>query len=77
MKTLSYSNVKYSPRVPLLLLTVEEIERENIDFIDVVVVVLLLLSFFSIKHKLKSIHHIQMICTTNECSAIKALPFLG
>ena len=38
MKTLSYSYVKYSPRVPWLLLTVEKIEHENFDFV--------LLSFF-------------------------------
>ena len=33
MKALSYSYVKYSPRVPLLLLTVKKIERENFDFV--------------------------------------------
>ena len=41
-KALSYSYVKYSSRVPLLLLTVEKIERENFDF----VLFLLLSSFF-------------------------------
>ena len=40
MKALSYSYVKYSLRVPLLLLTVKKIEVENFDFVDV----LLLLS---------------------------------
>ena len=29
MKTLSYSKVKYTPRVPLILLTVEKIARED------------------------------------------------
>ena len=33
MKTLTYSYVKYSLRVPLLLLTVEKIEHENFDFV--------------------------------------------
>ena len=33
MKTLSYSYVKYSPRVPLLLLTVKKIKRENFNFV--------------------------------------------
>ena len=32
MKTLSYSYVNYNPRISLLLLTVEKIERENFDF---------------------------------------------
>ena len=32
MKTLSYSYVKYSLRVPLLLLTVKKIKCENFDF---------------------------------------------
>ena len=31
MKTLRYSNVQYSPRVPLILLTVEKIEGDNFD----------------------------------------------
>ena len=31
MKTLSYSYVKYAPRVPLIILTVEKIESENFD----------------------------------------------
>ena len=33
MRTLSYSNVKYTLRVPLSLLTVEKIEYENFDFV--------------------------------------------
>ena len=33
MKTFTYSYVKYSPRVPLVLLTVEKIERKNFDFV--------------------------------------------
>ena len=33
MKTLSYSNMKHTTRVPLILLTVEKIERENLDFV--------------------------------------------
>ena len=40
MKTLSYSKVKYTSRVSLILMTVEKIEHENFDF------VLFLLSFF-------------------------------
>ena len=39
MKTFSYSNVKYTPRVPFILLIVKKIECENFDF------VLFLLSF--------------------------------
>ena len=60
MKTFSYSDVKHSPTVPLLFLTVEKIECENFDF------VLLLLSsflFFFIKHNSKSTRCIQTICT--------------
>ena len=33
MQTLSYSNVKYTPMVPLILLIVEKIKRENFDFV--------------------------------------------
>ena len=33
MKTLSYSNVKYTLRITLILLTVEKIEHENFDFV--------------------------------------------
>ena len=47
MKTLSYSYVKYTTRVPLLVLTVEKIDYENFDFVVVVVV---LLSFFLFHH---------------------------
>ena len=48
MKTFSWSYVKYSPRVPLLLLTVEKIESENS------ILFFLFLSFFSIKHNSKA-----------------------
>ena len=33
MKILTYSNVMCAPRVPLILLTVEKIERGNFDFV--------------------------------------------
>ena len=46
-KTTSYSNVKYSPRAPLILLTVEKIEHENFDF---VFLVSFLVFFFYFKH---------------------------
>ena len=79
MKALSYFYVKCSPRVPLHLLTVEKIERENFD-----VVVLLLLSsssssffFFSLMHNSKSIRHIQTNHTPSDCSTLKDLPFFG
>ena len=31
MKIVSYSKIKHTPRVPLILVTVEKIERENFD----------------------------------------------
>ena len=78
MKTLSYSDVKYTPRVPLSLLTVKKIKSENLDY-----VVLLLLSQFlvlSLRHKYmqKRIGHIyvQMIYTPNDCCTIRDFPFL-
>ena len=52
MKTLSYSYVKYSPRVSLLLLTVEKIERESFDF-ALLLLLSFFLSFFSIMHNSK------------------------
>ena len=62
MKTLSYSYVKYSPRVPLILLAVEEIKCKNFDF----VLLLLLLSFFSLTHN--SNCTLYTICTPNNSS---------
>ena len=43
MKTLSYSYVKYSSGVPLLLLTVEKVKHENFDFVLHLFLFLLLL----------------------------------
>ena len=73
MKTLIYSYVQYSPRVPLLLLKFEKIIRENFDF----VVLSFFLSFFSITHNSKSIRYIRTNHTPNECTTIRDLPFLG
>ena len=42
---LSYSKVKYTPKVLLILLTVEKIARENFDFVH-----LLLSSFLLFPH---------------------------
>ena len=42
MKALSYSYVKRSSRVPLLLLTVRKIESENFDFVLVIILLFLL-----------------------------------
>ena len=54
MKNLSYSNVKYTPRVPLILLTVEKIECENFN--------LVLLSFSTqITQKLHSAHQTKQL----------------
>ena len=33
MKTLSYSKIKYTPTVPIILTTIKKIERENFDFV--------------------------------------------
>ena len=68
MKTLSYFNLKHSPRVPLVSFTVEKIRRENFYFV--------LSFFFSIIHNSKSIWRIQTILTLNERSTIEDLPFV-
>ena len=47
MITLSYSNVKYTPRVSLILPTVEKVERKNFDLVVVVVFLFLFFSFLS------------------------------
>ena len=63
MKTLSYSNVKYTHRLSSILLTVKKIERENFDFV--------LLSFPSrIPHKLDSIYERSACQTTPLLSEI-------
>ena len=70
MKTFSYSNVKYTLRVLLILLTVEKIERENFHF------VVLLLSFLSCITQKLYMQRIRVICTPNKCSTVRDL-FLG
>ena len=58
-KTLSYSYVKSSLRVPFLFLAVEKIERKNLDFSKFWFCTSsssFFLSFFSIKHNSKSIY---------------------
>ena len=45
MKALSYPYVKYNPCVPLLLLTVEKIERKIFDFVLLLRLLLLYLLF--------------------------------
>ena len=68
-KTLSYSKVKHIPRVPLILLTVEKIEGENFDFLS---------SFFFLTNNNPiTVPSIQIICTPNNCSTIRDLPFVG
>ena len=69
MKTLSSSYVKYTSRVPLILLTVAKIKSKKFDF------VLLLSSFPSCI--IQSIRHIQMIHAPNDCTSIRDLPFHG
>ena len=67
MKILSYSNVRYTPGVPLILLTLERVKYENFDF----GLFSFSVCFFSFMHNLKSVLHIQMICTPNDSSTIK------
>ena len=57
-ETLRYSNVKYTPRISLVLLTVKKIERE-------ISLVLSSLFFLSLMHNSKTVKHIQTICTPN------------
>ena len=64
-ETFSYFDVKYTPRVPSILLTVKKIGCENFDFV-----------LFSITHNSKSVWHIQMICTPYNCSTIRDLFFV-
>ena len=73
MKALSYSYVKYSPRVPLLRLTVKKIERESFDF---VLLLLLLSSSFPsrVTRKYKAYTNEPH---TFDCATIRDLPFLG
>ena len=73
MKTFSYFYVKYRPRVPLLLLTVEKIQCKNFDF---VIVVPLSSFLFFIMHNSKSILLLRTIQTPNECTTIRNLRFL-
>ena len=70
MKTLRYSNVKYTPRVPLICCTVEKIKCEIFDF------VLLFSSFFPHTYLKKCIAY-TMIFIPNNCSTIRDFPFLG
>ena len=65
MKALSHSYVKYSPRVPLVLFTVEKIECENFDFV------------FSLIHNWKSVLRIWTSYTPNDCTTIRDFPFFG
>ena len=73
MKTISYCNVKYARRLPLLLLTVENIECENFDF----VLLSSFIPFFSFMHNSNTVQCIHKICTPNDCSTIRDFPFLG
>ena len=63
MKTLSYSKIKYTPRVPLILITVEKIEHQIFDFIFLLSFFLsfffFLFFFLSLTHKSKSIRRIR------------------
>ena len=81
MKTLSYSKVKYTPRVPLILHTLKKLHMKmSISFF-----LFLLLSFiifffssFSLTYSSsKSTWHIWMICTQNDCSTTRDYSFLG
>ena len=58
---LSISMVKYTPRVPLILLTVQKIECENFNLV-------LSFYFLSFPHAwLKNMPHLQTTCTPNGC----------
>ena len=70
-KTLSYSNVMYIPRVPLILLTVEKIECEKFDFALVSFFFACFLSFPSyITQKLYSVYKRSAYQTTALLSEI-------
>ena len=73
MKILSYFNVKYTLRVLLILLTVEKIKYENVDLLFF----LSSSSFFSFTHNSETGGCIQTICTPNDYSTIRDVPFLG
>ena len=79
MKAVSYSYVKYSPRVRLLLSTVEKIEHENLNFVLLLssFFFLFLLSFYSLTHNSKRIRRIQTNHTPEDCTTLKDLPFFG
>ena len=66
MKMLSYSNAKYVPRIPILLI-VEKIKHENFDFVIRSFFFLLLLSFLSCLTQKLHVCHMLMICATNNC----------
>ena len=67
-----YSDLKYTPRVPFILQTLKKIKRENFDF-----VLFFLFFFFLYFHaQLKTVSHIPTICTPNNCSTIRDVPFL-
>ena len=70
MKTLSYSSVKYTLKVPLIFLIVKKIERKIFDF------VLFFNFFFSITHNSRSIQHMRTISTTNDFTTFRDLSFL-
>ena len=63
MKTLSYSKVKYTPGVSLILRTVEKVEHENFDFL--LLLLLLSSSFLScITQKVYGIYERSALQTT-------------
>ena len=72
MKTISYSNVKYSPRILLTLLTVVKNQTWKFWFCS-----FLLSFFFFLIHNSNTVWHIWMICTQNYDSTIIDFPFLG
>ena len=66
MKTLSYSNVKYTTRVPLIL---SQSRKSNMK--------ISILSFFSLRRNTKTVWRIRMIWTPNNYSTIRDFLFLG
>ena len=68
MKTLSYCNVKYTPRVPLILFRVKKVECENFDFV-------LLLSFFHLSSSFPS-HITQKVYGVYKWSAYQTTALL-
>ena len=67
METLSYFNVKYTPRVSLILLAVEKIKLENSIFFFLLFLM----------HNSKHLQRIRTIGIPNDCSIMRDYSFLG